>query len=315
MLNDAPLAQRIPVQTRKRVTDAAKALRYHPNFFARSLSGKRSRMIGVLAPDFGDGYDAILLSGMERPFLDQGYIYFVSSHLWSKGIIARSVHMLLERGAEGLILVNTPEPHDLSAPCVSIGAASTRAGTARVRLDNLHAMHLCVDHLVELGHRDIAFLKGHRGSSDTEERMRGGKLALKRAGLTFRPELLIQLKRLGKEGLTGIEEGQLATKQLLARGKRFTALIAFNDMAACGAIRALQAEGLRVPQDVSVIGFDDLTLGRIVQPALTTIRQPLREMGRQAALRLIETIAGNGAKDICVAPDLILRESTGLRAG
>ena len=140
-------------------------------------------------------------------------------------------------------------------------------------------------------------------------------MALKQAGLTFRPELLIQLKRLGREGLTGIEEGQQATQQLVARGKRFTALVAFNDMAACGAIRALQTEGLRVPQDISVIGFDDLTLGRIVQPSLTTIRQPLREMGRQAALRLIETIAGNAAEDICVAPDLIWRESTGVRAG
>ena len=109
--------------------------------------------------------------------------------------------------------------------------------------------------------------------------------------------------------------GVLLGRRRATEFPRFTALIAFNDMAACGAIRALQAEGLRVPQDVSVIGFDDLTLGRIVQPALTTIRQPLREMGRQAALRLIETIAGNGAKDVCVAPDLILRESTGLRAG
>lgn len=313
VLNKAPLAERLSPHTRQRVEEAARELGYQPNFFARSLTGKGSQMVGILAPDFGDGYDSVLLSGMEHTLLRSNYVYFVSSHLWSPKTLTRSIDVLLERGAEGVILINTPYQQPLPVPAISIGSTTRTEAVSCIRIDNHHGLRLTVEHLAALGHTRIAFLKGHRGSADTEERWRAARAAMKRAGLAFEPALSVQLERLGDEGIFGIEEGQVATRKLLAAGQRFTALVAFNDMAACGAMRTLQAAGIHVPGQVSVVGFDDLTVARIVQPALTTVQQPLRRMGEQAADMLIERIANKtlAATEVCVEPELITRQSTG----
>lgn len=312
VLNKAPLAERLSPVTRQRVEEAARRLGYQPNYFARSLSGKRSQMLGVLAPDFGEGYDSMLLSGMEQTLLNSGYVYFVSSHLWSRKTLDRSIAVLLERGAEGLIFINTPQPAALPVPTVCIGAGKPRSETRRVRIDNARGMELSLVHLAQLGHRRIALLKGHRGSSDTEERATAARRVMKDLGLELDPKLVVQLERLGNEGIQGVEEGQIATGKLLAQASDFTALVAFNDMAACGAMHTLQAAGRHVPEDVSIIGFDDLTVARVVQPALTTIRQPLRQMGEQAALLLMEAIAkkSTGEPELCIEPELIVRGST-----
>lgn len=313
VLNQAPLAQRLSAQTRERVLQAAQELGYQPNYFARSLSGKRSKVIGVLAPDFGDGYDSMLLSGIERKLLSAGYVYFVSSHLWSQVYLRRSLDMLLERGAEGFILVNTRAPRDLGVPTIGIGPVSKNHNVSSIRIDNQHGMRLAVQHLVELGHTHIAFLKGHEGSSDTEERLQGFRAACQSLGMRWRPTLSVQLDRIGAEGIFGVEEGHVAMRKLLRTGKRFTAVVCFNDMSACGAVRALREAGLEVPTEVSVVGFDDLSLAQLVQPALTTIRQPLRAMGEQAATRLLEAIETGQPplQDVCLTPELIVRGSTG----
>ncbi len=313
VLNDAPLAQRLSAKTRERVLQAAQEFSYKPNYFARSLSGKRSQMIGVLAPDFGDGYDSVLLSGIERRLLDCGYIYFVSSHLWSPDVLTRSLDTLVERGAEGLLLLNTPLPGNLRIPAVAIGSVAAMEALSVVSIDNYFGMRLAVEHLVSLGHRRIAVLKGHEGSSDTEERWEGAQAAFREFDLELPPSRTRQLVRLSAEGMFGIDEGYTAAEKLLQSGSDFTALVCFNDTSACGAMNAIRDAGKRIPDDISVVGFDDVSLAKIVYPTLTTVRQPLREMGEQAAMLLIAMVeqTANEPSRAFIKPNLVVRNSTG----
>ena len=312
VLNDAPLAQRISADTKKRVLEAAEKLGYRPNYFARSLSGRRSRMIGVLAPDFGHGYDAMILGGMEHRLLSSEYMYFVSSHLWSTKVLNRSLEALIERGAEGLLLVNTTLPTEIRLPVVGIGSIASAAGAALISIDNAHGMRLAIEHLVELGHRKIALLKGHEHSSDTESRYESAISSAAALNVPIRPELCVQLERIGAEGMLSIDEGYVAASKLLRKKIPFTALLCFNDMSACGALHAIRDAGLRVPEDISVVGFDDIPTAKIVYPPLTTIRQPLREMGELAAETLLALIEQHvPAQSVCVQPELVVRRSTG----
>jgi len=311
VLNDAPLAQRISAETKQRVLEAAEKLGYRPNYFARSLSGRRSRMIGVIAPDFGHGYDAMILSGIEHRLLGSEYMYFVSSHLWSAEVLRRSLDALIERGAEGLLLVNTTLPSEIRLPAVAIGSTSSVTGTPLISIDNTHGMQLAIKHLVELGHKHIAVLKGHEYSSDTESRWDAAMGTAARLGVPIAPELTVQLERIGAEGMLAIDEGYIAARKLLRKRLPFTGLVCFNDMSACGAIHAIRDAGLRVPEDISVVGFDDIPIAKIVYPPLTTIRQPLREMGEKAAETLLRCIEEKtSSPGMCMQPDLVVRRST-----
>jgi DNA-binding LacI/PurR family transcriptional regulator len=181
-------------------------------------------------------------------------------------------------------------------------------------LNHRLAAALAVDHLLELGHRRLAFIKGQRFSSDTESRWRGIRHVMKKNGLTIFPKLVAQL-----EGdLPSHEPGYLATQRLLAGGESFTSLFAFNDVSAIGAIKALREAGLRVPQDVSVVGFDDIQSAGFQNPGLTTVRQPLRTMGMLAAQTVLQQISTPAsavhALQIVVDPQFVVRESTCLAA-
>jgi len=161
-----------------------------------------------------------------------------------------------------------------------------------------------------LGHREIAFIKGPEGSGDTQERWNAVLSTCKALGVRVDPRLTIQLKRLEPE-THQTEEGRVAAEDLLRRGKRFTALVAFNDISALGAMAALREAGHQVPEDVSVMGFDDIEFASIVFPALTTIRQPLQEMGATAAELLLRKLAKDeSVQNIRVRPELIVRAST-----
>jgi LacI family transcriptional regulator len=164
-------------------------------------------------------------------------------------------------------------------------------------------------HLVDLGHRDIAFMRGHPASADSEPRWQAICEIAPQLGITVRDELVIQFD---------VEEfspelGYPFAKQLLARNKPFTALFAYNDLSAIGAMRAFQESGLKVPHDISVIGFDDIPVAVYYYPSLTTLRQPLLAMGELAARTLVERIEGKeiSSKEIAVEGELVIRESTG----
>jgi LacI family transcriptional regulator len=171
-----------------------------------------------------------------------------------------------------------------------------------------------MEHLAQLGHKRIAFFKGQPGSADTESRWTGVCAAAAKFGIEIRPELTVQLQGKSRHPEPSTpEEGFLHAAKLLETGERFTALLAFNDMSAIGAIRAFCDAGYGIPQNISVVGFDDVQTAAYQNPRLTTVRQPLRRMGEAAAVSLLERIANSEIRprEILVTPELIVRESTG----
>lgn len=311
IVSDVPEATRFPEETRQRVLESAKKLGYRPNYFARSLGRKRSYLIGVIAPDFGNGYEAALLSGFERRLLNTGYACFVSNHFWSPALLERHIENLCDRGAEGLLLIDSTPGESPGVPVVSICTSRSPVWSTRVAIDNSVGIRETITHLAGLGHKRIAFIKGFRGSGDMQGRWKAVLSVCEELGIRIDPRLTVHLGRLDPTGMGHPEEGRIAAQKLLEQGLPFTALVAYNDVSALGAMAAFREAGLRIPEDVSVVGFDDIEFASIAYPPLTTIRQPLREMGATAAELLIRKIAGDKAvKDIRVRPELVVRSST-----
>ncbi len=307
ILNDVPEAIRFPEETRRRVAESAKKLGYRPNYFARSLGRKRSYLIGVIAPDLGNGYEAALLSGFERRLLNTGYTCFISNHFWSPPLLQRHVVTLCDRGAEGLLLIDSTPSESPGIPTVTICTDRSPKWSTRVSIDNAFGIWEAINHLAGLGHREIAFIKGPEGNGDTEDRWNAVLATCKKLGVRVDPRLTVQLERLERHA----DEGRIAAQKLLRRGKRFTALVAYNDISALGAMTALREAGHKVPEDVSVMGFDDIEFASIACPPLTTIRQPLHEMGATAAELLLRKFANDeSVRNICVRPELVVRSST-----
>jgi LacI family transcriptional regulator len=311
ILNDVPDAKRFPEETRVRVVETAKKLGYRPNYFARSLGKKRNYLIGVIAPDFGDGFEAALLAGFERRLLDTGYTSLVSTHFWVESRLERHIQTLCDRGVEGLLLINSVPSDPPGVPVVMICSNRSPIWSTRVSIDNGFGIQATINHLVGLGHKEIAFIQGPERSGDTADRWNAVLKACQDHGIRVDPALTVQLELLGGTGPLHPEEGRIATQKLLARNKRFTALVAYNDMSALGAMSALREAGRRIPEDVSVMGFDDIELASIAYPPLTTIRQPLRDMGATAAEVLIRKInSSETVKNISVRPELVIRSTT-----
>jgi DNA-binding LacI/PurR family transcriptional regulator len=315
VMNNSPAAKAIPAHTQERIRKAALKLHYRPNFFARSLSLKRGFMVGVLVPEISEGYAASIMGGIEDHLLREGYFYFVASHRGLPDLIEEYPRMLIDRAVEGVILLNTPVVRALPVPAVSISGHKMVPGITNIAVDNRKATFAALEHLVQLGHKRIAFFKGHPGSADTEYRWKGIVRAASSLGIEIRPELTVQLQRGAPHpGPSVLEEGYVYAQKLLATGQRFTALFAFNDISAIGAMGAFWDTGLRVPDDISVVGFDDVQAASYVRPRLTTVRQPLRQMGEMAAKQLLERISNGGdrcPKLISLAPEFVVRESTG----
>lgn len=313
VLNDAPAARAIPQETKDRIFQAAAKYNYRPNYFARSLRAQRSFTLGVLVPELSDGYSAMVLNGVEAALSTEGFFYLTASHLHRDDLLEHHPKMLLERQVEGIIAVDTPIRFQSTLPIVSVSGSEDVEGVTNVILNHQHAAELGVGHLFTLGHRQIAFIKGQDFSSDTRVRWATMAQAARKRGIKLDDDLITQL-----EGdIPSPEIGYIAANKILSTKKPFTALFAFNDISAIGAIRALQEAGLRVPEDVSVLGFDDIYSAEFHNPALTTIRQPLFEMGKLAAQTLLEQLSKtstNGARKIpetlTVEPKLIVRQST-----
>ena len=286
VINRSPVADSIPQETKDRIFAAVRKHKYRPNFFARSLRAQRSFTIGVIVPEVSDGYSASVMSGVEDHLLQEGYFYFVVSHRHRADLIDEYPRLFLERSVDGLIAVDTPWTLSLSVPVVTVSGHNQVKGVTNIVLDHVRAAEVALKHLAQLGHREIAFIKGQEFSSDTEIRWTNIEKAARQLGLKISPALISQLEGDSPSPELGYE----ATRKILASRKPFTALFAFNDISAMGAIRALREARLRVPDDVSVVGFDDIQSAAYQNPALTTVRQPLREMGRIAAETLLRRI-------------------------
>ena len=308
VLNDVP-GRSIPQATRDRIKNAAKHFNYQPNLLARSLRSRRTLTIGVLVPELGDGYHTQVMSGIGDQLIKAGYFYLTAHHRHKTSLVEDYTRILIGRGAQGIIAIDTPLEHPVGVPVVAVAGHRRVEGVTNVQLDHRRAAELVLTHLYAQGHRRIAFMRGQSFSSDSDARWDGLVEVAQRLNLEIKPELVVTLDR----DMSSPELGYPVVQQLLAVKQPFTALVAFNDWSAIGAIRALQDANLRVPDDVSVIGFDDVKVAAFTMPRLTTINQPLEEIGRIATRSLLNRIHDTmPPRDaIIVEPELVIRGSTG----
>jgi len=308
-LNNSPAARSIPEHTKNRIIEAAQALNYRPNFFARTLRLKRTYTIGVIAEEIGDAYGAMIISGIEEYLRKNNYFFLTVIHRHDPNLLQTYAQMLLTRGVEGFITTDTSLMEKLALPTVAVAGHERVEGVTNIVLDHKRAARLALEHLRELGHEEIAFIRGQTMSSDSVVRWNAICEVARELGIRIHPELTIQLE--GTDSTPGI--GYPFAKQLLARKHPFTALFAYNDISAIGSLWAFREAGLRVPEDISIVGFDDIPGAAYANPGLTTVRQPLVKMGQIAAQTVVDLIEGRGeyVPEIAIEPDFVIRQSTG----
>ncbi|MGA8762086.1 MAG: LacI family DNA-binding transcriptional regulator [Candidatus Sulfotelmatobacter sp.] len=324
VLNDAPLARYIPPVTKKRIERAAQKLGYRPNQFARSLRSKRSHTVGVMVFDMTDPYCTLVLRGIENTLYQASYLPILTDVHNERGRFERYLEMLLDRRIEGLIVLANWLFLDInllgdleksSIPTALIGCELKGDSMSSVIVDNEVGGYAALEHLHSLGHRKIAFIRGPKGLTDSSPRWRGVRRCAKACGLELESSLVVDLPE-SRDPISSFEAGFKLTEDLIHQKRPFTALLAFDDMTAFGAIRALTRAGLRVPEQCSVIGFDDVATAALYTPSLTTVRQPMEAMGASAVGVVLDGINAVlekrevAASHRRVAPELVMREST-----
>jgi DNA-binding LacI/PurR family transcriptional regulator len=308
VLNQTTASRSIPVQTQERILGAARELNYRPSFYARNLGVKRTYMIGVVTQEIGDFYGSPIISGIERYLRHKNFFFLTVAHRHDPELLETYSHLLLDRGVEGFITIDTFVDHPLPLPTVAVPGHRRVQGVTNIVLDHRKGAWLALNHLVEMGHSEIAFMKGSSFSPDSEDRWNSIREVAEELGIRMRAELMVQLE--GDD--TTPQLGFPFAKELLARKRPFTALFAYNDISAMGSIRAFQEAGFQVPQDISVVGFDDIRIAVHNNPSLTTVRQPLQKMGEIAARALLSRIEEHGdwVPEVAIEPEFVVRNST-----
>jgi DNA-binding LacI/PurR family transcriptional regulator len=308
VLNQTSASRSIPVQTQERILAAARELSYRPSFYARNLGVKRTYMIGVVTQEIGDFYGSPIISGIERYLRQKNFFFLTVAHRHDPKLLETYSHLLLDRGVEGFITIDTFVDHPSPLPTVAIPGHRRVQGVTNIVLNHRKAASLALNHLIEMGHREIAFMKGSDFSPDSEDRWNSIREVAEELGIRMRAELIVQLE--GDD--TTPQLGFPFAKELLARKRPFTALFAYNDISAIGSIRAFQEAGFQVPKDISVVGFDDIRIAVHNNPSLTTVRQPLQKMGEIAARALLNRIEEHEdwVPEIVIEPEIVVRNST-----
>jgi LacI family transcriptional regulator len=324
VLNNAPLARYIAPATKKKIEDSARKLGYRPNVMARFLRSKRTHSVGVMFFDVTDPFCTPILRGIENSLFQGSYVPILADAHNQRNRFERYLELLLERHVEALVVVANwlfVDIHLLAdfskrnIPAATIGWELPGDTVSSVMVDNEAGGRLAMEHLHKLGHRKIAYIRGPKTLIDSGPRWKGIQKFAHAAGLEIDSDLTMQLPE-AFDPNSGFEGGFRLTEELLQRRKKFTALLAFDDLTAFGAIRALNKAGIRVPEQCSVIGFDDVALSALAAPSLTTVRQPLEVMGNLAVNIIMEGIAASQEKREWkithqrVAPELMIREST-----
>src|SRR5256885_7673631 len=324
VLNEAPLARYIPTQTKDRIEKAARRLGYRPNQLARSLRSSRNHTLGVMVFDITDPYCTPIVRGIEKTLYQASFVPILADAHNDRNRFERYLEMLLERRVEGLVVVANWMLVDINLladmekrniPTVIIGRELQRGSINSVLVDNEAGGKLAMEHLHSLGHRKIAFIRGPKMLGDSAGRWKGVRTVAKSAGLAIDEKLVAELPDL-REPNAGFDGGVRATEEFLKRKRPFTAIMAFDDMTALGCLRALARAGIKVPEQCSIIGFDDVAPAAFSTPALTTIRQPMEAMGTTAVQLVIDSIRAAVERREAnvshrkVAPELVIREST-----
>jgi LacI family transcriptional regulator len=325
VLNNAPLARYIAPATKKKIEESARKLGYRPNAMARFLRSKKTNSVGLMFFDITDPYCTPVLRGIENSLFESSYVPIFADAHNQRNRFERYLEMLLDRHVEALIVVANwlfVDIHLLAdfakrnIPAATIGWELPGDNVSSVNVDNEAGGRLAIEHLYKLGHRKITFIRGPKTLMDSPLRWKGIQKFAHSVGLEIDQSLALQLPE-EFDPNSGFEGGFRLTEELLQRRRKFTAILAFDDLTALGAIRALTKAGVKVPEQCSVIGFDDVAMSALSAPYLTTIRQPLEAMGNLAVNIIMEGInASREKRDWTithhkVAPELVIRESTG----
>jgi LacI family transcriptional regulator len=294
---------------RKAAVDAAIAkLGFVPNPVARGLAGGRTLSIGVVTQALDSPFYGSALRGIEEKLLPMGYSPLFVSGQWDAEVEARCMDILRARRVDGIIVLNgrltdkALKVYAKSLPIVVTGRKLNAPGVVGLYFDNVEGARLATKHLIDLGHRQIAFISGDPQHPDAVDRLQGYRKALEAGGLRFDPALVA-------EGGFFEASGLQALGDLMASRKRFTAIFAANDQMAVGAALGLSRHSLRVPEDVSLIGYDDLSSSLYSNPPLSSVHQSAYELGQLASDVLLQLLAGQKPEFEVPAPRLVSRES------
>ncbi len=301
-------------QKRETVTRVMAQLNYRPNVLARGLASGRTMGVGVLTQDISSPFYGEALRGIERGLAGSGYHPIFTSGHWRLEEELGAIDDLLSRRVDAFIVLGGVVPSGKlrevaqGTPLVVLGREVPGLERQCLRLDNFAGAHAATCHLLELGHRSVAHIAGVPSHRDALDRLEGYRAALDDAGLAYDPGLV-------QEGDFMEPSGFLAATRLVESRSLFTAIFAANDQMAYGARLALFRKGLRVPDDVSLMGFDDLPGSAYTTPPLTTVRQPTHDMGRAAATCVLGMLRGEEATLPPLGLQLVIRESTARRPG
>jgi LacI family transcriptional regulator len=300
-------------ETRQRVQQVINKLGYQPSALARGLASRRTRTLGLITADFSDYFFTQVIAGAEVEARKHGYFFMLGSTERNPQDEPEYIRLLTEHHVGGILFARPstePDHHHLlgllrdGVPVVTTAYHLTGADLTVVDVDNIDGAQQATRYLLECGHRQIAMITGPATWKSVNDRTQGYKLALESAGIAFEPSLVA-------EGDWSFPSGYRAMQELLAQGHPFSALFAQNDQMAIAAIRALREAGQRVPEDVAVVGYDDIPAAEYCDPPLTTIRQPMQEVGKVATKLLIQAIEQPGMEqgEVLLKGELIQRRS------
>jgi DNA-binding LacI/PurR family transcriptional regulator len=324
VLSEAPLSKNVAATTREQIRTMAQQLGYHPDAHARSLRRRSTQTIGVLAFDLSDPFCIPIMRGIHLGLQTVDYLPLVMDAQTQRKLFDDYLNLLLERRAEGVIVIASwvfeetnllADVRKNNVPIVIVGRDLTARGINSVLVDNEVGGAMAMRHLCDLGHRKIAVIRGPEEMCDSKPRWNGIQRVAAEAGIALEERLVFELPGL-VDPTSGFEGGWQIAKKILKASKSVTAVLAFDDLTALGVVRGLMEAGLRVPQDCSVMGFDDILPAKVATPAITTISQPLHAMGLEAAERALEAIkkrtAGGEEKIrlLMAKPELVIRAST-----
>lgn len=307
-LRSSPLISPRTAETVRRI---ARQLGYQPSAAARSLVTRRTYTVGVVVTNISDPFVAGVVCGIEDAASEQGFSVFLANSNADPDQEVRVVQSFEERRVDGIVVTSSrvgalyvPLLTRRQIPIVLLNNQHPSKFAHSVMIDNVRGSMDGTRHLIELGHRRIAYLGDRYGRQSDTERMEGYRNAFAEAKLRVDRKLIVH-------GDGKPEGASAAIAKLLALPRRPTAILCYNDMSALGAVHELRSAGVRIPEDISVVGFDDLYISQYLDPPLTTIRQPMRQMGRLAMETLIGILAGAKSEhNIKVPGELIVRRST-----
>lgn len=302
-------------ETRRKVQKVAEELNYRPSAVARSLVMKRTKTIGLLISEMmsdksGHHFTFEVLRGLHDALAKNGYDLIFANTTTAKQRLLSYLDFCTERRFDGVIVMgirlDDPYVHEVTEsplPSVVIDIPLLSKHCGYVMTDNIHGCELAIQHLTSRGHRNIGFVNGHKEAEVSRQRLRGYKDALEKCGLPFEPSLVY-------EGDFSVESGAAGLEALLSANPDLTAVFFASDLMAIGALRWAQQQGIKVPGDVSIVGFDNIELSEYVTPGLTTIHQRRYEMGVTAANSLVAMLEGDMAQGRVLPPDIVIRGTT-----